>query len=113
MSALTKHDFSYINARALDHFESLLAAWLPDGKRQNSEWVARNPVRADKSAGSFSVNIRSWIWCDFAGDERDKGGDPISLYAYLNVCSQGDAARAVAEQIGVTLDGNNFFCYTW
>jgi hypothetical protein len=34
-------------------------------------------------------------WADFADDAR--GGDVVSLYAYLRNISQGDAARELAS----------------
>jgi putative DNA primase/helicase len=66
--------------------------WLPDGKQEGSWWVARNPVRQDKRAGSFKVNMADGGWMDWA-DDRAKGGDLVSLYAYLHGIKQADAAR--------------------
>ncbi|MCV6588506.1 MAG: DUF927 domain-containing protein [Marinobacterium sp.] len=59
----------------------LVPEWLPDGKRQGNEWVTRNPTRQDKQAGSFSVNLNSGKWSDFA--TGDAGGDLLSLWAYM------------------------------
>ncbi len=74
-------DFQRINSAALTRLPDLLARWLPDGKRQGHEWVARNPRRSDKNPGSFAVNITTGKWADFAGFA--KGGDVVSLAAYL------------------------------
>jgi putative DNA primase/helicase len=79
--------------------DSLVREWLPDGHREGHEWKARNPTRADGRIGSFSINLNSGAWADFATD--DKGGDLVSLYAYLNGVDQLDAARAVAKQLGM------------
>jgi hypothetical protein len=38
-------------------------------------------------------------WADFA--TGDKGGDPVSLYAYLMGISQSDAARALSREWGL------------
>lgn len=95
-------NFGLINDRALASLDSLLAQWLPDGKREGREYKALNPKRADSKLGSFSINLTTCAWADFATD--DKGGDPISLYAYLHNLSQLDAARAVADLVGMTLD---------
>ena len=92
-------DFAAIAAAALQHADRLVKDWLPDGKRNGAEWTARNPTRADQHPGSFKVNLDKGFWKDFATDEG--GGDLINLYAYLNGLSQGDAARALAEQIGL------------
>ena len=63
------------------------------------EWVARNPTRADRHAGSFSVNLVTGRWADFA--TGDRGRDPISLRAYLDGSSQLAAARRLAEELGL------------
>lgn len=98
-------DFSSISAQALGQLESLVSQWLPGGTRSGSEWKALNPTRADAHAGSFSVNLTTGAWADFATD--DNGGDPISLYAYLHGgIKQGDAAKALAEELGISIGGN-------
>jgi hypothetical protein len=92
-------DFSGINQKALGYLPSLVRTWLPEGRRQGGEWVARNPKRADRHPGSFSVNTRTGKWADFA--TGDRGGDVISLAAYLFDTSQGEAARTLAVVLGV------------
>lgn len=95
-----KVDFKGINAAAVAQLPQLLAEWLPDGKLNGKEYFARNPMRDDRSANSFSVNIYTGVWHDFASG--DKGGDPISLYAFL--FHGGDniaAARELGERFGV------------
>lgn len=103
-------DFDRINAAALANMPSLLRRWLPDGKtNKKGEFLARNPRRADRHAGSFSINIRSGKWHDFATD--DKGGDPISLAAFLSGLSQYEAAAELATMLGIDpigkLNGRN------
>lgn len=88
-------DFDAIAAAALGAAEAVLAHWLPDGKRHGTEWVARNPRRADERAGSFSINMHTGAWCDFATDDR--GGDLVALVAYLEGVTQTEAARRLAE----------------
>jgi catechol 2,3-dioxygenase-like lactoylglutathione lyase family enzyme len=92
-------DFAGINRAAVRQLYSLLPRWLPDGKRQGTEFVALNPRRADNRPGSFSVNMKTGEWGDFAIDV--KGGDPISLFAYLKGMKQGEAAKELAAQIGI------------
>jgi hypothetical protein len=77
----TPVDFRRINTAALAMLPALLARWLPHGHRRGHEWVALNPRRADRRPGSFSINMTTGCWADFA--TGDKGGDPISLTAYL------------------------------
>lgn len=94
-------DFARVAAAALAAAESLVREWLPDGHREGGEWKARNPTRTDASVGSFSINLDSGAWADFA--TGDKGGDLVALYAYLQRISQLDAARTLAQQLGVVL----------
>lgn len=92
-------DFAALAAALLDRAESVLRQWLPDGKREGHEWKARNPLRADQHIGSFSVNVVSGAWADFA-DGDAKGGDLVSLYAYLRGLNNGQAARELMRDMG-------------
>lgn len=93
-------DFRAIANAALARAPSLVTSWLPDGKRVGHEWVARNPKRADKHIGSFSVNLTTGRWADFAVADA-AGGDLISLRAYLLGTSQLEAARSIASEVGL------------
>jgi hypothetical protein len=92
-------DFDAINRAALAILPSLLGRWLPGGRRRGREYVARNPKRADRRPGSFAINLSTGRWADFA--TGDRGGDIVALAAYLHDLSQGDAARRLAEMLGV------------
>lgn len=92
-------NFDEINRAALASFPAVLARVLPGGKTIGRELVALNPRRADRRAGSFKVNRYNGKWCDFA--TGDKGGDPISLVAYLAGVSQLEAARLLAQMLGM------------
>lgn len=93
-------DYARIHTAALPWLESLCRRWLPDGRRIGSEWAARNPRRDDRRAGSMRVSLRTGRWADFAlGDAR--GGDVVSLAAYLHGLSQPEAARRLARMLGV------------
>lgn len=93
-------DFARINDAALAVLPRLLARWLPDGKLVGEEWVARNPRRDDRHAGSFRINVRRGAWADFAV-EGARGGDVVSLAAYLSGLSQVEAARELARALGI------------
>lgn len=93
-------DFDRVNAAAMAVLPSLLVRWLPGGRRQGGEWVAVNPRRADQRLGSFSVNMTTGRWADFA--TSDRGGDVISLAAYLFDLSQAEAARRIAGMLGIS-----------
>ncbi len=92
-------DFSEINRAALANLPALLRRWLPDGRLVGREYEARNPKRADRRPGSFRVNVITGKWADFATDA--KGGDVVSLAAYLSGTGQAEAARALADMLGV------------
>ena len=93
-------DFEAINAAAMACLPALCARWLPDGRRVGREWEARNPCRVDRRPGSFKVNLKTGRWADFALPDA-RGGDPVSLAAYLSGQPQSEAARALAEMLGV------------
>jgi len=91
-------DFHRVNGAALPVLRVLLDRWLPGGRVVGHEFVALNPKRKDRRLGSFKVNLRSGQWADFA--TGDRGGDPISLAAYLYNLSQGQAAKRLSEMLG-------------
>ncbi len=91
--------FKQVAAAALREARIILPEWLPDGRVTGNEYVALNPTRTDKSLGSFKINLQNGNWCDFA--TNDKGGDLISLYAYLKSLSQAEAARDLAMRLGL------------
>ena len=92
-------DFAAINAAALAALPALLARWLPDGKSVGREYVALNPRRDDRHLGSFRINVTNGKWADFA--TGDRGGDVVSLVAYLSGSGQAEAARNLADMLGV------------
>ena len=91
--------FDKINAAALPALPALVARWLPGGRQHGREYVALNPNRADRRPGSFRVNLRTGRWADFA--TGDRGGDPISLAAFIFNISQVEAARRLAAMLGL------------
>ena len=102
MNSSKRVNFRKVNQAALAQLPELCARWLPDGRRRGREYVARNPRRNDRRPGSFSVNLFNGAWADFAIEVR--GGDPVSLAAYLAGLSQVDAARCLADMLGVRHD---------
>lgn len=95
-------DFATVNQAALRALPSYLSQWLPDGRIVSGEWVAKNPTRADRRAGSFLINVQTGKWADFA--TGDKGGDVIGLAAYLFGLSQYEAAKRLSEHLEVHHD---------
>lgn len=97
-------EFQRIAGVALLAADNLLADWLPDGTRKGKEYWPTNPVRGDRKPGSFSINLHTGSWHDFASG--DKGGDLVSLLAFLRGCRQIDAARIIAGQLGLPFGGD-------
>lgn len=91
-------DFKGLNSRALRHMDAIIKWILPVGKREGAEWVALNPRRSDMKLGSFKVNVVTGRWADFASNDR--GGDVISLVAFLRGVRQVDAANLLAKFLG-------------
>lgn len=92
-------NFAALADALLARAHSLLPQWLPGGVERNGEWVC-----GDLSGGkgdSCSVNIRTGKWADFGGDESDRGGDLVSLYAAIHGLDMGKAAVAVARDEGL------------
>lgn len=97
-----KIDFAMLAERALNAVETLLKEWLPNGHKVGPEWKSINPTRSDNSEGSFSINMASGRWGDFAAG--DAGNDLVSLNAYLfHNNDQIAAAYEVAERLGIQL----------
>src|SRR5438128_5519222 len=95
-TAGSKHrvDFGSLHNASLIALPALVKRWLPTGRRCGVKWVSRNPTRADLRPGSFKINLRSGRWAEFA--TGDRGGDVISLAAYLFGLSQIEAARKLS-----------------
>ena len=91
--------FEELNRAALGRFEQIMGLLnLAGGKRQGHEYLPLNPRRADHKPGSFSINTTSGAWADFADDA--KGGDLVSLAAYIRHEGNGEAARWLGEVLG-------------
>jgi hypothetical protein len=104
---VSPHSFLRLSASITSSFEHLARQWkstlpsrgVPNGKRFGSEYVALNPRREDRWPGSFKLNLRIGRWAGFAVDA--KGGDVVSLCAYLEGIKQREAARRLARMLGL------------
>jgi hypothetical protein len=92
-------DFVGINLAAVPMLSALCQRWLPGGKFIGREYVVRNPRRNDRRPGSFSINIRTGRWADFASG--NKGGDVVSLAAFIFNLEQSEAARRLAKMLNM------------
>jgi hypothetical protein len=95
-------DFDRINAQALISLEAVCRRLLPGGRRDGHEYLALNPRRRDRRLGSFRINLANGRWADFAlADKSARGGDPISLVAYVLNISQSEAGRGLMRMLGM------------
>jgi len=94
--------FVDVKRASLHAIESVLAQWLPGGKRVDAgkEYTAPNPTRQDKRAGSLKINLSKGTWADFA--TGDKGGDLIDLVRYIDGCSDVEACNKLADYLNVS-----------
>jgi hypothetical protein len=90
--------FENVNRAALAALPAVLTRLIPGGKILGHEYVVLNPRRNDRRPGSFKINVRNGRWADFATGD---GGDPVSLVAYVENCSQSDAAIWLAQMLGL------------
>ena len=95
-------DFDRINAEALVSLEAVCRRLLPNGDGARVTNMSRSiRVAAIATWDRFKINLKSGVWADFASG--DKGGDPVSLVAFIEDCKQGEAALKLARMLG--LDG--------
>lgn len=93
-----------IASYALGSIDSVLNHWLPGGKRNGQEYLPLNFKRGDSSPGSFSVNLKTGKWAEFA--DHAAGNDLVSLVAYLEDCTQSEAAKRVADFLNIRIEND-------
>jgi hypothetical protein len=96
-------DFDAINSEARRCLAAVCRRLLPGGRCEGHEYLALNPHRGDRHVGSFKVNLKTGRWADFSSGDR--GGDPVSLVAFIEGCKQGEAALKLARMLGVDVGG--------
>lgn len=91
-------DFAGLAAAALQQIDTLVPQWLPAGVERNGRWYVGD---FDGQAGeSANVNLATGQWIDNAAPDQDKGGDLISLKARILNLNNGQAARALMDELG-------------
>ncbi len=92
-----------VAAQAVAHIERVCAHWLPDGKKAGTEWeIGDRHGTPGKSLKIHLAGAKAGIWSDFTTE--DKGGDAVSLVAYIDGVSQAEAARKLADFLGLRVD---------
>lgn len=89
-------DFASLGRELLGRAEWWVEQWFPNGRRAGHEWQVGS--LAGEAGKSLSINLRTGVWKDFAGDEG--GGDLLSLYAK----SRGLQMLAAARELGLVRD---------
>lgn len=82
-------NFQEINEQLRAHIGSIVADICPGGATSGQEYVAAS-ISGGKGR-SFSINLNTGKWADFA--TSDRGGDIISLYARARGLNNGEAAK--------------------
>ena len=89
-----------IAARLQNNALGYLQSWRPEGELKGKEYCMLNPHNPKqpgktRKLGSFSCDVNTGEWHDFA--TGDKGGDLVSLYAFLFDKKNYEAARELDE----------------
>lgn len=99
-------DFAELKAMLLSSLDSLVRHYFADGHKAGNYWIARNPSRADGSAGSFWIWLRgakAGGWCDAASGQK---GDVINLIGLAIGTDDKKAIRTEALRfLGLPADG--------
>ncbi|WP_106075833.1 DUF927 domain-containing protein [Chromobacterium amazonense] len=94
-----KLPFEEVKRAALSALPRVLDWAGVDWKQIHHEIQMINSARSDEGYGSFSINVNTGVWADFASG--DKGGDVIALVAYLKSYGQGEACKDLARLLGI------------
>ncbi len=96
-------DFTRVARLALDSIDALLGKWFPAGIVSGAEFcVGSASGEAGQSLRIRLTGEKAGVWSDFSAD-GEAGGDLISLYAHIHGLTNGQACKALAEELGVTL----------
>lgn len=99
---MTLDDFSAVGRAALNSIQSLLEEWFPNGVKEGNEFCIGS--RAGEAGQSLRIRLsgeKAGVWSDFS--DGAAGGDLISLYAFKHDLKPGQACKALAERLGITI----------
>jgi hypothetical protein len=92
--------FKPVAAAALARFDAVMdTLGLSGGKNSGREYLPLNPKRNDHKPRIVFHHRDKGAWME--GATGDKGGDLISLAAYLWDCGNGEAAERLGKQLGI------------
>lgn len=91
------HTIEEIDSLLVTRMLQLAQHLAPQGVMRGHEWIAINPARGDRRPGSFSINVRTGAWKDFASGEGCGSADGklpgLALISYL--ATKGDFKDAI------------------
>lgn len=99
MSA-ARTDFRDIRAGLQSRALELARELVPAGRRNGNYWIAKNPTRDDRSAGSFYIWIKGAAAGGFRDDATGDKGDCIDLIAYVGRMNRAQAADWARKFLG-------------
>lgn len=100
---MTLDDFGTVGRAAIDSIDTLLGKWFPNGVVSGAEFcVGSSAGEAGQSLRIRLTGEKRGVWSDFSSD-GEAGGDLISLYAHIHGLTNGQACKALAEELGITL----------
>lgn len=100
---MTLDDFGTVGRAAIDSIDALLGKWFPNGVVSGAEFcVGSFAGEAGQSLRIRLTGEKRGVWSDFSSD-GEAGGDLISLYAHIHGLTNGQACKALAEELGITL----------
>lgn len=103
-----KIDFDEVKRLALDNIDDLVESWFPDGEQRGKEYVTLNILRDDENLGSFSINLETGTFADFA-DDNVRGGNLLDLACFRFGLKPYAAARGILYQLGKIDDASAAF----
>jgi putative DNA primase/helicase len=105
---LNLDDFSRVSSELNLSIVNTLEAWFPNGVLKAGEFcIGSSSGEAGQSLRIRTTGDKIGVWADFS--EGEAGRDLISLYAFKEGITQGQACVALAEQLGIALTDNPDF----
>ncbi|SFG30006.1 Predicted P-loop ATPase and inactivated derivatives [Duganella sp. CF458] len=99
---MTLDDFSLVGRVALDSIHTLLQDWFPNGVKEGHEFcIGSRDGEAGQSLRIRLTGDKAGVWSDFS--DGAAGGDLISLYAFIHDLKPGQACKALAELLSISL----------
>ncbi|MDF2235389.1 toprim domain-containing protein [Albimonas sp. CAU 1670] len=97
-------DFQAIVAQLQAQPETVARRYAPNGRRDGPVWRALNPGRADRSVGSFWVNLAGPHVGRWRDEATGEGGDMLDLIQLALGCDRAAAVQEARAFLGIAED---------